>query len=130
MPLPPLNVEAWQRHWKKLEGQARRRFSCRMTNLTKREIVLEIYEKAGFPQKEIVDTVQMTLDIVMKALSEGRNVELRNFGVLEVQRRKARVGRNPNKPEADVLIPARAVVKFKSGKILKQQLKKMDLAKL
>ena len=101
-----------------------------MTNLTKREIVLEIYEKAGFPQKEIVDTVQMTLGIVMKALSEGRNVELRNFGVLEVQRRKARVGRNPNKPEADVLIPARAVVKFKSGKILKQQLKKMDLAKL
>ena len=101
-----------------------------MTNLTKREIVLEIYEKSGFPQKEIVNTVQMTLDIVMKALSEGRNVELRNFGVLEVQRRKARVGRNPNKPEADVLIPARAVVKFKSGKILKQQLKKMDLAKL
>jgi len=30
-------------------------------NLTKREIVLEIYEKTGFPQKEIVATVQMTL---------------------------------------------------------------------
>jgi integration host factor subunit beta len=101
-----------------------------MSNLTKREIVLEIYEKTGFPQKEVVSTVQMVLDIVQKALAEGRNVELRNFGVLEVQRRKARVGRNPNKPEADVLIPARAVVKFKAGKILKQQLKKMDLAKL
>ena len=50
------------------------------TNLTKREIVLEIYEKTGFPQKEVVATVQMTLDIVMKALAEGRNVELRNFG--------------------------------------------------
>jgi nucleoid DNA-binding protein len=101
-----------------------------MSNLTKREIVLEIYEKTGFPQKEVVSTVQMTLDVIQKALAEGRNVELRNFGVLEVQRRKARVGRNPNKPEADVMIPARAVVKFKSGKILKQQLKKMDLAKL
>lgn len=101
-----------------------------MTNLTKREIVLEIYEKTGFPQKEIVGTVQMTLDIIQKALSEGRNVELRNFGVLEVQRRKSRVGRNPNKPETEVVIPERAVVKFKSGKILKQQLKKMDLAKL
>ena len=54
------------------------------TNLTKREIVLEIYEKTGFPQKEVVATVQMTLDIIMKALAEGRNVELRNFGVLEV----------------------------------------------
>lgn len=99
-------------------------------NLTKREIVLEIYEKTGFPQKEVQATVQMTLDIIMNALAEGRNVELRNFGVLEVQVRKARVGRNPNKPETEVIIPTRAVVKFKSGKILKQKIKKLDLAKL
>lgn len=99
-----------------------------MTNLTKREIVLEIYRKSGFPQKQIVDTVQQTLDIIQKALAGGRNVELRNFGVLEVQVRKQRIGRNPNKPEAEVVIPERAVVKFKSGKVLKQQLKKIDLA--
>jgi nucleoid DNA-binding protein len=101
-----------------------------MPNLTKREIVLEIYRKSGFPQKQIVDTVQQTLDIIQKALANGRNVELRNFGVLEVQVRKQRIGRNPNKPEAEVIIPQRAVVKFKSGKILKQQLKKLDLNKL
>jgi integration host factor subunit beta len=77
-----------------------------------------------------VHTVQMTLDIVMRALAEGRNVELRNFGVLEVQRRKARIGRNPNKPETEVVIPERAVVKFKSGKILKQLLKKLDIQAL
>ena len=101
-----------------------------LPNLNKREIVLEIYEKTGFPQKEVVATVQMTLDIIMRALAEGRNVELRNFGVLEVQRRKSRIGRNPNKPEADVVIPERAVVKFKSGNILKQMLKKLDIQKL
>ena len=99
-------------------------------NLTKREIVLEIYNKTGFPQKQVVDTVQLTLDIIQKALADGRNVELRNFGVLEVQVRKARIGRNPNKPKAEVVIPQRAVVKFKSGKILKQQLKMIDLVKL
>jgi len=33
-----------------------------------------------------------------------------------VKVRKARVGRNPNKPETDVAIPARSMVKFKSGK--------------
>src|ERR1041385_7152563 len=99
-----------------------------MPNLTKREIVLEIYRKSGFPQKQSVDTVQQTLDIIQKALANGRNVELRNFGVLEVQVRKQRIGRNPNKPDAEVVIPERAVVKFKSGKILKQQLKKIDLA--
>src|SRR4051812_4462540 len=101
-----------------------------MTNLTKREIVLEIYRKSGFPQKQIVDTVQQTLDIIQRALAEGRNVELRNFGVLEVQLRKQRIGRNPNKPDAEVVIPERAVVRFKSGKILKQQLKKIDLSTL
>src|ERR1051325_3637365 len=104
--------------------------STTMTNLTKREIVLEIYRKSGFPQKQVVDTVQQTLDIIQKALAGGRNVELRNFGVLEVQVRKQRIGRNPNKPEAEVIIPQRAGVKFKSGKILKQQLKKIDLVKI
>ena len=100
------------------------------TNLTKREIVLAIYEKTSFPQKEIVATVQMILDVIQKALADGRNVELRNFGVLEVQIRKSRIGRNPNKPKTEVVIPKRAVVKFKSGKILKQQLKKIDLTSL
>ena len=101
-----------------------------LPNLTKREIVLEIYRKSGFPQKQIVDTVQQTLDIIQNALAGGRSAELRNFGVLEVQIRKQRIGRNPNKPEDTVTIPRRAVVKFKSGKILKQQLKKLDLVKL
>lgn len=91
-------------------------------NLTKRDIIVEIYEKMGFPQKEVRETVQLTLDIIARALIEGRNVELRNFGVFEVQTRKARVGRNPNKPEKDVIIPERKVIKFKSGKELKASL--------
>jgi nucleoid DNA-binding protein len=101
-----------------------------MSNLTKREIVLEIYRKTGYPQKQIVDTVQRTLDLIQAAVAQGRNVELRNFGVLEVQVRKQRIGRNPNRPADTVVIPERAVVKFKTGKILKQQLKKMDLEAL
>jgi nucleoid DNA-binding protein len=97
-----------------------------LPNLTKREIVLGIYEKRqDIPQKQIVDVVQLVLDHVQDALAEGRNVELRNFGVFEVQRRKSRIGRNPNKPEQTVTIPARLVVKFKVGKVLKAQLKKL-----
>lgn len=99
-------------------------------NLTKRDIVLEIYEKTNFPQKEVRETVQMTLDVIAKALAEGRNVELRNFGVFEVQVRKSRIGRNPNKPETDVVIPTRAVIKFKAGKELKAQLQDIDLGQL
>lgn len=99
-------------------------------NLTKRDIVLEIYEKTKFPQKEVRETVQLTLDVIAKALAEGRNVELRNFGVFEVQVRKSRIGRNPNKPEKDVIIPTRAVIKFKAGKEMKAELDKIDLDKI
>lgn len=96
-------------------------------NLTKRDIVLDIYDKTDFPQKEVRETVQLTLDAIAEALSEGRNVELRNFGVFEVQVRKSRIGRNPNKPETDVVIPKRAVIKFKAGKELKAKLADLDV---
>ncbi len=99
-------------------------------NLTKRDIVLSIYDKTGFPQKEVRDVVQQTLDTIATALAQGRNVELRNFGVFEVQKRKSRIGRNPNKPETDVIIPDRAVIKFKAGKELKAELKSINLENL
>ena len=96
-------------------------------NLTKREIVQNIYESADYNHKDVTEIVQKTLDNINKALTSGMNVELRNFGVFEVQIRKSRVGRNPNKPETDVLIPRRAVVKFKAGKEMKAGLSKLDL---
>ena len=99
-------------------------------NLTKRDIVLDIYQKTNYPQKEVKEIVQLTLDVIARSLSRGQNVELRNFGVFEIQVRKARVGRNPNKPEIDVLIPRRAVVKFKVGKDLKVNLKELNLDEL
>jgi len=42
-------------------------------------------------------------------------------------RSASRVGRNPNRPETDVVIPRRAVVKFKAGKEMKAGLSKLDL---
>jgi len=104
-----------------------------MENLTKREIVQKIYQtkpecrNAEILQNDVRDIVQMTLDIISESLAKGRNVELRNFGVLEVQVRKPRIGRNPTKPQNDVVIPKRAVVKFKAGKELKEELRKLDL---
>ena len=92
-------------------------------NLTKREIVLEIYQKTGFPQKEVQQSVQMALDIIQDALASGRNVELRNFGVLEVQVRKARIGRNPQTKE-EIKIPATTAPAFKAGKALKDAVAK------
>src|SRR5580700_634175 len=84
--------------------------------LTKRDLVTRISDESGLIQQQVLDVVQKTLDYIAEALAKGDKVELRNFGVFEVKIRKARVGRNPNRPETDVPIPARAMVKFKAGK--------------
>jgi nucleoid DNA-binding protein len=93
--------------------------------LTKRDLVIRIAEKTGLTQTQVFDVIQDTLDNIVKALADGGKVELRNFGVFEVKIRKARVGRNPNKPETDVPIPARAMVKFKAGKDMRAEVLKL-----
>ena len=107
-----------------------------MGTLTKRDLVVQISSKTGVVQSQVFDIVQMTLDLITEALAQGDPVELRNFGVLEVRLTKPRVGRNPNKPETSFVIPSRATVKFKPGKIMKERvlklsgaLKKMDVKK-
>lgn len=92
-----------------------------MSNLTKRDMVVKIAEQVGITQQQTFAVIQRTLDHISESLAEGNNVELRNFGVFEVKLTKQRIGRNPNKPETDVVIPARATVKFKPGKIMRQR---------
>src|SRR6266498_1270450 len=88
--------------------------------LTKRDLVIRISNETGLIQQQVLDVVQKTLDYIAESLAKGDKVELRNFGVFEVKIRKARVGRNPNAPAADVRIPPRAVVKFKPGKEMRE----------
>lgn len=93
--------------------------------MTKRDLTIRISEETGLPQQQVLDVVQKTLDYISQAVAKGDTVELRNFGVFEVKIRKARVGRNPNAPETDVPIPARAVVKFKPGKDMREEVLKL-----
>ena len=56
----------------------------------------------------------MLFDSIAEDLVEEGRIELRNFGVFEVQNRKARQARNPRTGET-VMVPERWVVRFKSG---------------
>jgi nucleoid DNA-binding protein len=93
--------------------------------MTKRDLVVRISEETGLVQQNVLDVVQKTLDYISDAVTKGQKVELRNFGVFEVKIRKPRVGRNPNSPATDVPIPARAVVKFKPGKEMREAVLKL-----
>ena len=90
--------------------------------MTKRDLVMRIADETGLIQQEVYAVIQKTLDYIVEALEQEETVEFRNFGVFEVRERKQRIGRNPNKPENVVTIPARKVVKFKPGKIMREKI--------
>lgn len=94
--------------------------------MTKRDMVVKIANETKLTQTDVSEVVQKTLDYVASELTKGRTVELRNFGIFEVKVRKARKGRNPNKPKHEVIIPERAVVKFRAGKFLKDKVAKLS----
>ena len=97
-----------------------------MGTLTKRELVVQISNETGLVQHQVFDVVQRTLDHITDALAKGDTVELRNFGILEARLTKPRVGRNPNQPGSSFVIPARATVKFKAGKIMRQKVSNLS----
>jgi nucleoid DNA-binding protein len=82
--------------------------------MRKRDIVLKISEETGIKQVIVKEIVQRTLDTILNALERGERIELRNFGVFQVKRRKKRIGRNPKTGEV-VPVPERLTVVFKPG---------------
>jgi len=92
--------------------------------MTKRDLALRISKETGIAQLDVLAVIQKTLDYIIEALASGQNVEFRNFGVFSIQVRKARIGRNPKKTSQVVTIPARRVVKFKMGRVMKSRVMK------
>ena len=97
-----------------------------MGKLTKRDIVVAISNQTGMVQHQVFDVVQRTLDHITNSLANNVAVELRNFGVFQPRLTKPRVGRNPNQPGSSFVIPPRATVKFKAGKIMRQRVEKLS----
>jgi integration host factor subunit beta len=90
--------------------------------VTKKEIVKQISEDLGLTQLKTKEIVQKTFDTIIDTLlSEGR-IELRNFGVFEVKRRKARKARNPRTGEK-VDVEPKNVVTFKPGKEMEERVR-------
>ncbi len=63
--------------------------------------------------------LEAMLDVIGQKLAHGRRWELRDFGVLEVRTRAARMARNPRTGEK-VPLPERKAVLFRPGKRMKE----------
>src|SRR5262245_11712611 len=83
--------------------------------VTKKELAKAIAEELGITAVVALQAVQRTFDKITEALVEEGRIELRNFGVFEVKKRRPKKARNPRTGEG-VMVPARLVVTFKPGR--------------
>jgi len=82
--------------------------------MTKKDMAKAIADKTGLSLNQAKEIIQRVLDGITETLVMEGRIELRNFGVFEVKRRRPRKARNPRTGEI-VDVPARLVVIFKSG---------------
>ena len=87
--------------------------------VTKRELVIRVANQLGMTQSEVAKIIEGALDMISHSLAEGHRWELRDFGVLEVKKRAARIGRNPRTGD-QVPVPERKVVTYRPGKRMKE----------
>jgi nucleoid DNA-binding protein len=92
--------------------------------VTKKEIVKQISDRIGLTQLKTKEIVQDTFNAIVDTLIDVGRIELRNFGVFEVKKRKARKARNPRTGEK-VDVPPKFVVTFKPGKEMEERVRQM-----
>jgi len=71
-------------------------------------------------QLKTKEIVQQTFNAIVETLIEDGRIELRNFGVFEVKKRKPRKARNPRTGDK-VYVPEKFVVTFKPGKEMEER---------
>jgi integration host factor subunit beta len=91
-----------------------------MATITKKELVSRIAEQTGQTKVVTKDIIQMFLDEIIEELGRGNRLEFREFGVFEIKERAARKAQNPRTLEK-VHVPAKRVVKFKVGRLMKER---------
>jgi nucleoid DNA-binding protein len=72
-------------------------------------------------RKDVHEIIQALINEITDGLAQGDTIMLRNFGNFHVREIAAKIGRNPKEPDMEVHIPARASVKFRPGKEMKEK---------
>ena len=89
--------------------------------MTRSELIAQLAAK--FPQltnSDIDIAVRTILDEMSLNVARGHRIEIRGFGSFGLNYRPPRKGRNP-KTGANVMVPARYVPHFKTGKELRER---------
>jgi len=99
-----------------------------VTTITKKDMVLRLAVRTGMDKSVCRKLLKAFLDEITDILKAGDRAEFRHFGVFAPAVRKGRVGRNP-KTGAEVVVPARVGVRFRTGTTLRKIMAGLPVAK-
>ncbi|MGI9296944.1 MAG: HU family DNA-binding protein [Gammaproteobacteria bacterium] len=91
--------------------------------MNKTELIESIAKEAGLSKADAARALDAFVDTVSKSLKKKKPVVIVGFGSFDVQKRKARIGRNPQ-TGAELKIKASIAPKFRPGKSLKDAVNK------
>jgi len=97
--------------------------------VTKKELVNRIADRTGVTKVVAKDIIQSFLNAIIDELAEGNRLEFREFGVFESRDRAARRAQNPRTLEK-VEVPAKRIVKFKVGRLMRKKVGGEDIGDL
>lgn len=100
-----------------------------MKTITKKELVHRIAEQTGVTKVVAKDVIQSFLNAIIDELADGNRLEFREFGVFESRERAARLAQNPRTLEK-VPVPAKRIVKFKVGRLMRKKVSGEDVGNL
>ena len=87
---------------------------------TKADLVDSVYERhGGVTKNEAAQIVDAIFSTVKTALSDGRPVRIKNFGVFDIKSRPSRRGVNPSSGEEILIQPSRGL-SFRPARLLKK----------
>ena len=92
-----------------------------MSTVTKKELIDRIAERTQAKRVSVKRIIQAFLDEITAELCKNNRLEFRDFGVFETRTRVARSAQNPKTLER-VEVPAKRTVKFKMGRLMKENL--------
>ena len=82
--------------------------------MNKAELIGSIMQKSGLDRNQSAAALEAFVESVTECLASGDRISLVGFGSFSVDKRDARMGRNPRTGE-EIQIAAKNVVKFKPG---------------
>ena len=91
--------------------------------MKKTDLIEVVSKHSRISRVDAKQLIQIILDEISLAITSGKGVEVRGFGVFYKRHRKGRIGTNPKTGEKTE-VPEKFVPFFKPGKLLKEAVNK------